>query len=313
MSVVSFNWVASIAVNLPQIIRWTKKNSPAEVKIPIKMCFCECKWKMFRQMEQHRGSTSPCCSCRAKSVQHSWNDRKDDEPLNHFSSHKEKKPQNPVSADWLLLFPLGCRAAEANRFRRDESGKTAALIPQTGKTINLPCFLHDVDCTDQKLGYGEPLWNFDAIILSVTHRFFVSMPGSDASCFASWSSGSKSSWSFSKSICVVNQWGKRDCVCFISCQTYISVIKLELILFIRIILDIYSNAKIFFTEVTVFVWADCSFNGAYYTIIIYSSSIFFLLDSWRAPLHDSQLKIILVQHFSSCSVWNKPFQLSSNN
>lgn len=148
-----------------------KKTSPAEVKIPIKMCFCECKWKMFRQMEQHRGSTSPCCSCRAKSVQHSWNDRKDDEPLNHFSSHKEKKPQNPVSADWLLLFPLGCRAAEANQFRRDESGKTAALIPQTGQTINLPCFLHDVDCTDQKLGYGEPLWNFDAIILSVTHRF----------------------------------------------------------------------------------------------------------------------------------------------
>lgn len=120
MSVVSFNWVASIAVNLPQIIRWTKKNSPAEVKIPIKMCFCECKWKMFRQMEQHRGFTSPCCSCRAKSVQHSWNDRKDDEPLNHFSSHKEKnlKTQFPLTGCFYSLL-------DAERQRQTGSGGTS--------------------------------------------------------------------------------------------------------------------------------------------------------------------------------------------
>lgn len=53
-------------------------------------------------MEQHKGSTSPCCSCRAKSVQHSWNDRKDDEPLNHFSSHKGKTSK--PSFRWLAAF-----------------------------------------------------------------------------------------------------------------------------------------------------------------------------------------------------------------
>lgn len=66
---------------------------------------------------------------RLKSIQRSRNDRKEgDRPLNHFSSHKKRNLKNPVSADWLLLFPLGCRVAEANWFRRDESGKTAALI-----------------------------------------------------------------------------------------------------------------------------------------------------------------------------------------
>lgn len=270
------------------------------------MCFCECKWKMFRQMEQHKGSTSPCCSCRAKSVQHSWNDRKDDEPLNHFSSHKGKTSK--PSFRWLAAFiPSWMQSGRGKPVQEGRVWENCCTHPANWPNHQLAmlsawCWLHW-----PKIRVWRATVKFWCnYIICDTSFFFVSMPGSDASCFASWRSGSKSSWSFSKSICAVNQWGKRDCVCFISCQTYISEIKLELILFIRIILDIYSNAKIFFTEVTIFLWA-------YYSIIIYSSSIFFLLDSWRAPLHDSQLKIILVQHFSSCSVWNKPFQLSSNN
>lgn len=42
------------------------------------------------------------------------------------------KPQNPVSADWLLLFPLGF-SGRGKLGRRDESGKTAALIHSLAK------------------------------------------------------------------------------------------------------------------------------------------------------------------------------------
>lgn len=43
------------------------------------------------------------------------------------------KPQNPVSTDWLLLFPLGCKVSEAKLGRTDKSVKTASLIPALAK------------------------------------------------------------------------------------------------------------------------------------------------------------------------------------
>lgn len=139
----------------------------------------------------------------------------------------KEKPQNPVSADWLLLFPHGFKVAEANWAGGTSLGR---LLHSSAHWPNqqLAMLFAWCYCPDQKLGYGEPLWNFDAIILSVTHRFFVSLPDNEVSCFYSWRSGNKSTLSLGKSILMVNQRGKRDFIHFIArlpriSQTYVDV------------------------------------------------------------------------------------------
>lgn len=114
------------------------------------------------------------------------------------------KPQNPVSADWLLLFPLRC--CVANWFRRDKSGKAAELIHLLAKPHRPPCFLHDVSALTRNWGMES---HCEILTQLCDTSFFVSVPRSETSCFCSWRSGNMAPQSFGKSILVVNQWGKR--------------------------------------------------------------------------------------------------------
>ncbi len=90
----------------------------------------------------HQHHTSPCFHVRLKPRQ-CMRTLERGQAFESFFSPIKAKPQKPVSADWLLLFPVGCKVAEANWFKRDESGKTAAIIPLTSQTNHSQCFLHD--------------------------------------------------------------------------------------------------------------------------------------------------------------------------
>lgn len=127
-------------------------------------------------MKQHKGSTahrhytSPCCNPRLKSIQHSCSDRTDNQPLNHFSSHKSKnlKTRFPLTGCFYSLL-------DAKWQRQTGSGGTSLgkLLHSSAHRPNqrLAMLSAWCYCADQKLGCGEPLWNFDAIIWSVTRRF----------------------------------------------------------------------------------------------------------------------------------------------
>lgn len=124
------------------------------------------------------------------------NDRKDDQPLNHFSSHKSKKPQKPCFR-WLAAFiPSWMQSGRSKLVWGGTSlGK---VLHSSTRQPNQWLAMVSAWCywPDQKLGYREALWNFYAVILSVTHRFFffcvcVSLSGSRVSCFYSWRSGNK--------------------------------------------------------------------------------------------------------------------------
>lgn len=135
-------------------------------------------------MEQHNGPTSldsPSPNPSLKSTQLPGKDRKDNWSWNGFSSPKieTSKAQFPLTGRFGSL--LDGRAVEANRIRRDESGKGAAFFRSPAKpAICHPrCFLHNIMCRPE-MRVWEPLWEFDATILSVTHRVSSESDGSAA-------------------------------------------------------------------------------------------------------------------------------------
>jgi len=134
------------------------------------------------------------------------------------------KPQNQVSADWLLLFLLGCRAAVAKWSKRVESGKNAALIRSLAKLAMLSAWCY---CTNQKLGYREPLWNVDAFIWSVTHHFLCQCLKTRLVALPAGYLAKGFTWTFCKSICVVNQQGKRDLMHLTGCRAHMSHMNIE--------------------------------------------------------------------------------------
>lgn len=120
---------------------------------------CVWEWKKSRQMEQHNGPTSlnsPSPNPGPKSTQLPRADRKDNWSWNRFSSHKieTSRAQFPLTGSFGSL--LDGRAVEANRTRRDESGKGAAFVRSPAKptVCHARCFLHDVTVPTRNEGLG---------------------------------------------------------------------------------------------------------------------------------------------------------------
>lgn len=82
----------------------------------------------------------------------------------------------PIKAKPQTLFPLtGCFYSLLDAKWQTGSGGTSLgkLLRSSPHQPNqrLAMLSAWCYCADQKLGFREPLWNFDAVILSMTHRF----------------------------------------------------------------------------------------------------------------------------------------------
>lgn len=127
-------------------------------------------------MEQHKGSTSPTLHFTLLQSQ--------TEIHTTLTQWQERRPSlwiifPPIKAKtskpcfrWLAAFiPSWMQSGKGKLVQEGRVWEKCCTHPLAGPNQRLAVLSAWCYCTDQKLGYGEPLWNFDAIIWSMTHRF----------------------------------------------------------------------------------------------------------------------------------------------